>query len=312
VGTTGRRALVTALAVGAALVAAAPGASAQTPAVPVLVGTSPALPPAVSLQVRATDLGADEIVAVNPTPVPLVVTGPDGADFLRVSAAGVETNAASGFTTTSRSAPDRPRPVPAGVGGPPRWTPVSSDVSWRWFDPRLRPALTAEPGGGRDDVVRTVGRWLIALRYGDTPVTADGRVELRPTEGWFRAVAAPAPAGTAVVVTDGAPPGLRLQAPAGLPVTVLGLDGEDFLRRTPDGRWEASADSRTYRSALVAAGRPVPGGSGWVPYSGAGSVGWTDERLRPPADVGTDARSGGRSTSGGGASRCGWGRRRPR
>jgi len=247
--------------------------------------TVPALPPQVLLQVRTTD--SEQLVAANPTTTPLVVLAPDGAEFLRISAAGVETNDAEPFTYDSRHGPDTAAALPAGVrpGAPARWARVSSDVSWRWYDPRLRPTGLSAPAGGRAGVHQELSRWTVPMRFGGTPVAANGAVERLAATGWFRRVADPAPTGLSAVVADGTPPSVVLAVPAGTPVTVLGSDGAEFLRRTAAGGWEANTASRTYLSSLAGSDRPVPSGTGWVPWSGAGSVSWADDRLLDPVDI---------------------------
>jgi hypothetical protein len=277
--------LATALGVGPAA-----AQSAQPAVVSVFYRTEPALPATVLFQVVTSD--AEQMTAANPTPTPLVVTAPDGSPFLRLSAAGVDLDAAAPFTYESRHGPDTRTTLPAGVapGAPPRWTHVTDDVSWHWYDPRLRPTTVSAPGGRRSDARQQLSEWTVPMRYGDTAVSARGGIESRPSSGWFRTVADPAPAGTSAVVTDGAPPTVILQSPDGVPVTVLGVDGEEFLRHGAQGGWDANQASRTYLMDLVDSGLPVPAGTGWRPFAAPGPVSWSDERLRFPADVDTAAR----------------------
>lgn len=248
----------------------------RTEIVPVVGAATPPLPAAVL--VRSGHDG-DGLVVVNATDVPLAVAGPDGRDFLRVSAAGVETDAAAPFTYLSRAGLDVDVALPPGADAeaPPNWRKVSSGVSWEWRDPRLRPVAGLPPVGGRPDSRQVLARWSIPLRYGAVPAVLDGTLEARPAPGPLRLAVDPPPAGVTVVA---APGGLTVAAPAGVPVEIRGIEGEEFLRHTPAG-WEISTDSITHRLDLLAAGRPVPSVSGWRSAAGGHAVTWADPRLDP-------------------------------
>lgn len=245
-----------------------------------LRGLHPALPDAVLARVLNPD--SEQLAVVNPTPTPLVVLAPDGADFLRVSAGGVQVNEAASFTDTSRYPPgaDVAPPAPTDPDAPPRWVRVSTDVSWRWYDPRLHPEPAAPLSGPRS----VLASWTVPLRYGSAVHEVRGTVDWIPTTADLHGFVDTPPAGLGGSVIPGVPPRLVLQSAADA-VTVLGAAGEPFLRSAPDGGWEASLDSPTYHASLIAEGRSVPAGAGWHRYSGPGPVNWTDERILPAPEA---------------------------
>ncbi|TCK26815.1 hypothetical protein [Pseudonocardia endophytica] len=250
---------------------------------PVVDGVRPALPAGSTVAMTPTG----ELAAAGTSDVPMSVLAPDGRDFLRISTRGVDLDAAHPFTYESRTPPGIATRLPAGVapGAPERWVHVSDAASWKWFDARTWPAAVGSPSGGRPGTTQVLGAWTVPLRIGADQYTVDGRLERRQPVGALRTTVDSPPDGLSAVVAPGDRPSLILQGPPGPVVTVLGLDGEPFLRRTADGSWEADSASRTYRLGLLRDGRPVPQVSGWVPYAEAGSVSWADDRLPPPGPV---------------------------
>ncbi|ALE84496.1 hypothetical protein [Pseudonocardia sp. HH130629-09] len=266
----------------------APPADAAEPSVVAVLDT---VTPAVTDGGLVTVTPDGALAVVNPGPVPLTVPAPDGRDVVRVSAAGVEVDAAHPFTYETRNPPGIPTRLPKGVtpDAAPRWTPVSQDVSWRWYDPRIAVSGVRAPSGGRTGDIQVLSTWSVPVRHGGTAIDVRGRIELRQPTGGFRVETDPTPAGVSLTVAPGPRPSAILAVHGTGPVAVAGLDGEPFLRRTADGSWQAELSSRTYRLNLLLAGHPVPAGSGWRTYAGPGPVGWTDERLVAPPGVTPDA-----------------------
>ncbi|HVL85569.1 MAG TPA: hypothetical protein VM367_14965 [Pseudonocardia sp.] len=276
-----------------ALAAAAPAAAHAGD--PTLVNrlseVGPGLPEGVTAELVTTV--ADQIVVSNPTPVPLLVLDDAGAAFLRISAAGVEGNLAAPYYHRSVAPEESRAPVPASAadGAPPRWVSLSDATTWAWFDPRLAPGFQQVPVGGRQDVtdVEELATWTVPLRYGDTAVAMEGALVRRPVEGRFETVLGPVPEGVSAIVGQGYVPSLSLQAGTGREVTVLGRDGQPYLRFGP-GLAEMNRDSATYRDGLLArGGLPGPADTGWQQLPGTTTT-WLDTRLRfpaedPPADV---------------------------
>lgn len=248
---------------------------------------SPALPAGVVVESRAGI--AAQLVAANPTSTPLDIIARGGEAFLRISSAGVQANLNSpDFYETSN-----PNGSTAGVpervkrsGGrlAPSFVQVSSGSSWGWYDHRLHPRNYQAP----TDVARaaTLARFEIPLRYGTQAVTAVGRVTFQPLLGAFRLDTAEVPDGLSADVLQGRLPGLLLSAKEGTQATVLGRDGEPFLRFGPSGA-EINEASRTHVEDRQARGLdvPPPGGQPRWKAVGGTSYSWLDARLRYASDA---------------------------
>jgi hypothetical protein len=253
-----------------------------------LSAVEPALPAAVVVQVQASL--AAQLVADNPTPTPLEVLGLSGEPFLRLSSAGVEADVTSeDFLSTS--SPTGAVPPEAGRDEPPRWVRISAGSSWGWFDHRLHPDDVTAPA----DVQRRVrlSTWEVPLRYGGRPHVARGSVDVEPLLGAFVVTADPAAAPLAVQALPGRLPGVFLSNPERRPFTVLGVDGEPFLRFGPAGV-EVNTASRTHVEDRQArgegAGPPSPEPRFELVDAEGTSYTWLDVRLRyrddlPPDDA---------------------------
>jgi hypothetical protein len=247
---------------------------------------SPALPAGVVVGLSATSCAAR--LACTWTTTPLEVIGTDGRPFLRLSAAGVEADVVHPeFLTTSSPS----GAAPPGTAGdrPARWARISSGTSWGWFDHRLHPDdLTAPPDEQRE---ARLASWAVPLRYGDRRHEARGEVSFAPLLGTFVVTADPAPAPLQVQALPGRLPGLFLSNPERRPLTVLGRDGEPFLRFGPAGV-EVNTASRTHvedRAARgEAAGPPSPEPAFEVVDPAGTSYTWLDARLRYPDDLPPD------------------------
>jgi hypothetical protein len=289
---TGRRRFTRLLATAGAVLALAvctAGPASAHAGDPTLVtrlnGVNPALPDGVSVTLRTTV--ADQLVATNPTDTPLVVLDADGAEFLRITGDGVQGNTSSPYFHLS-GAPSEIRtavPPTAVPGATPQWVPLAEEPSWAWYDPRLSTGFLQVPVGGRQDVseAEELASWSVPVRYGDTPASVDGSVIRRPVEGRFETVMDPVPAGVSAVIGQGYLPSLSLQAATGREVTVLGSDGEPYLRLRPDAA-EVNRDSPTHRDDLHGRGRPLTAeDTGWAALPGTTTT-WLDPRLRFPAE----------------------------
>ena len=250
----------------------------------------PALPADVVVQAQAGL--ASQLVVANPTATVLDVLATTGEPFLRISSAGVLANLSSRdfFTTSNPNGAAAGAPA-AGQAAPPRWVQVSRGSSWGWYDHRLHPPGLDAPADDRREV--RLAQWTVPLQYGGRPVEVRGAVLFRPLLGSFLVTADPAPEGLVVQALPGKLPGLFLSNPERLPVTVLGRDGEPFVRFGDRGV-EVNVVSRTHVEDRQARGMPA-GPPGPVPRfelvaPGATSYTWLDARLRypqetPPADV---------------------------
>jgi hypothetical protein len=285
----GVRRPLTALAVLAALlvgllVTAAPAAahSSDPRVVTVLEQVAPDLPEQVVVQVQPGI--ASQLVASNPTAVPLEVLGAGGRPFLRLSSAGVEADLGTlEFFTTSSPTGAAP---PGRDDGPERWVRISTGDSWGWYDHRLHPEDLRAPADQQRPA--TLGDFEVPLRYGEEQVTASGRIEFQPLLGSHTVSADPAPGGLTVQALPGRLPGLFLSAPAGTTVEVEGRDGEPYLRVT-DAGVEVNEASRTHVEDRQArgqqAGPPRPEPAFRLVAPGTRTWTWLDARLRPPSEL---------------------------
>lgn len=243
----------------------------------------PALPAEVIVQAQAGI--ATQLVASNPTATVLEVLDSTSRPFLRLSGAGVfaDLEAAEFFTTSN---PNGVVPPGSGGGGPARWVQISAGASWGWYDHRLHPELTSAPA----DPTRAARLidFQVPIRYGDARFAIRGQVQFQPLLGAFQVTADPAPPGLMVQALPGKLPGVFLANPQLVPMTVLGRDGEPFLRFGAAGV-EVNERSRTHVEDRQARGIPVeppqpepafrlvdPGGSTYT---------WLDSRLRYPDDL---------------------------
>lgn len=242
--------------------------------VSVLDEIRPPLPAGVLVQVRA-NLAA-QLVADNPTDQPLEVLAPTGEPFLRISRAGVYANLGSPeFFATSN-----PNGVASRPRGPDRFVRISAGSSWGWYDHRLHPAGVQAPADrGRP---ARLADFQVPLQYGGAAVTVRGHVEYRPLLGTFQDTVRSLPPGMTAVVLQGQLPGLFVTVSAAL--TVLGSDGEPFLRSTGSAL-SVNTASRTYvedrQARGLSTGPPSPTPR-WQPVGGR-SYTWLDARLRYPA-----------------------------
>jgi hypothetical protein len=270
----------------AALAAPAAAHEADPRVVTQVEQIAPPLPEGVVVQAHAGV--ATQLVARNPTDVPLEVLARDERPFLRISVGGVLADVAHPEFLATSSPTGQVRGGAAG-GAPARWVRISDGDSWGWYDHRLHPSRVAAPD---DDRAGELGRFEVPLRYGDQPVRVQGTLAFRPLLGTFLPSADPAPQGLQVDVLPGRLPGLLLSVDADLPVTVLGREGEPFLRFTADGV-EVNRNSRTHVEDRQArgepAGPPSPTPDFRLVAPGSSSYTWLDSRLRYPDDVPPDA-----------------------
>ncbi|MDX6225689.1 MAG: hypothetical protein QOE64_2065 [Frankiales bacterium] len=255
--------------------------------VTVLDDIRPALPAGVVVQIRSSL--AEELVAENPTPTPLVVLGDEDRPFLRISHSGVEAdlNSADWYLTNSPTGTG-PLPPTAVRGAPARWVTVSTGDSWGWFDHRLHPQRLTAPGSVRK---RTqVGEWQVPFEYGGHRSLVVGHLELVPLLGAFSNTVDPAPPGLTVSVLPGRLPGLFLVDVAGADVVVFGTDGKPFLRlgkhlvEVDEGSPSWAEDQRARGNVVTTAARRPQ----WHRLATTPTITWLEPRLRYPRDLPRD------------------------
>lgn len=241
---------------------------------------TPALPAVVVVQVQANV--AAQLVVANPTSTVLEAVGTGDRPFLRISSAGVFGDIASEDflrTTNPNGA------LPKVTTGPARWVQLSAGNSWGWYDHRLHPRDLPAPADTQR-ASRLAG-FEVPLAYGGQRHVVRGSVSFRPLLGAFQVSADPAAAPLVVQALPGRLPGVFLSDPGLAPLTVLGRDGEPFLRFGPRGV-EVNRNSRTHvedrQARGIAAGPPSPTPAFELVGPGASSYTWLDARLRYPEE----------------------------
>lgn len=246
-------------------------------------------------QVSLLAVGSDEISVLDDT----------GRPFIRIGASGVEGDygAPAWYSSAVASNASGIVRLPDGVSAasPPDWRPVSRARAWAWYDARIK----GEPGGVTPDIIRNAAPvrlkdFSIPLLAGGRPVAVKGYIEFEPPRGRYvhrltsETQAAP---GVEVGLLGGqAVPTLTVRNDSAETVTVLGADGEPFLRisetvdanlTSPTWTQVGRALGRTPRTVADPAAPPQ-----WERISEGRLASWADFRSRPP-DAEPQITSGG-------------------
>ena len=217
-----------------------------------------------------------------------------GRAFLRIGGQGVEADFAAPAWAQAAVAPDgMGTKLPAGAdpGQPPQWRPVSRGTTWGWFDPRIR----SQPGAVTPEMIRTavpvrLQDFAIPLRVEDRPAEIKGYVEFEPARGrYVHRLLNPeyvAPGVQVGLLAGQAIPTVTVRNQSGQPVTILGADGEPFLRvadtvhaNVASPTWVQVGQALGRTPTAIADPRAEPQ---WEEISGGHLVSWPDFRSRPP------------------------------
>jgi hypothetical protein len=183
--------------------------------------------------------------------------------------------------------------LPDGITGasPPDWRPVNRARAWAWYDQRIK----GDPGAVTPDMIRQavparLKDFSVPLLVGDRRVAVKGYVEYEPPRGrYVHRLTSPAQAapGVEVGLLGGqAVPTITVRNNAAEAVTVLGADGEAFLRITDTV--DANLASPTWTQIGRALGRTPKVASDpaalpqWERISDGRLASWADYRSRPP------------------------------
>jgi len=251
--------------------------------------------PEVGVVASAVFAGSWEINLSAASGQEVSVLDDSGRPFLRISPDGVEGDYGAPVWFTSAVAPNAPGVVrlPDGVGtdSPPDWRPVSRATVWGWFDPRIR----SQPGAVTPEMVRKavpvrLQDFSIPLRVGDRQAQIKGYVEFEPPRGRYvhRLLSPehPAPGVEVGLLAGQAVPTVTVRNDASQPVTVLGADGEPFLRvgdsveanmASPTWVQVGRALGRTPKTVADPAAQPQ-----WERIAEGRLMSWADFRSRPP------------------------------
>jgi hypothetical protein len=297
----GRLALAATAAVLAAVAALPSAALAHGESSPLIRGVvdrvQPRVPGVNLVPVSGT---ASLLNVVNTTSDDLVLLSPEGEPFLRVGPRGAYGNRASPYWWRSGNPDGVPgRRAPLRPGARERWTLVSREPAWAYYEHRLHPGTVRLPRSARDsrEPVRLAG-FAIRLRHGGRPMTLDGHLEFRPVLGRVRTAMTSAPQplpGVTLSVLEGRFPGVLLRNASGRTVVVEGRAGEPFARVGPRGaevnvRSPTYVDDRRARGLVVRTAADAGAAPRWRRTGRAGALTWLESRARyapeqPPDDV---------------------------
>jgi len=236
--------------------------------------TLSALPPMLTgVQVQLTETLAPQLLVENQTGKTLIILGQDGQPFLRLSPSGSEANTRHPEWLKTYLPGGLPGRKPE-AGTSPLWKVVKKSPNWGWFDTRLQPA-------GR----KAGETWQI-------PVVLDGKAgEIKGSfqdslqAGYWQASwtqRPKLPAGVSLMLIPGQPYGLMLSNNSAQPVTVLGREGEPFIRVSAQGT-EAYLASPLWQETAAQQGlRNVQGlkAEGWIKLNSTQRHTWIEPRTR--------------------------------
>ncbi|MDT0619093.1 hypothetical protein RM531_11465 [Salinisphaera sp. P385] len=253
------------------------------------------LPPALDgLLVQLQQTASPRIAVHNLTGDTLEILDHGDQPFLRIGPHETTANLASSAFHRSRYAEDRP--PPASAAGEPRWQRVDNGPAWAWFDSRLQvDGMTVPTLREYEDEV-LVQRWAIPVRFrGEEHIISGYFLYRDAPNGLYRTRLASdqAPAAdVSVYPLAGLVPGVFIANRGNASFTVLGIEGEPFVRYIP-GKVLVNRRSPTWRIAAPSdspIGHEDSGGDGakWAVASTTGGFGWRDPRAfhkgDPPAD----------------------------
>ncbi len=230
---------------------------------------------------------APQLLVANPTDKPLIIDDESGRPFLRIGPGHAEGDlgAAAFHRTNTLMAPGA---IPAEASEDPRWAKVEATPNWGWFDLRLRTDSVEVPDQAiHDGEKASIGTWSIPVQYGDTESVISGHFEYRPDPaGIIQANVADLGALQGKAMVRAMPgsdrPGLFVSYFGDTPMTLLGEQGEPFLRFSQEGV-EANRHSQTWAS-VAQAGAPSfletsePTSVRWARVSKGKSYGWIEPR----------------------------------
>lgn len=240
-------------------------------------GVSPtlsALPSTLAgVQVQLTETLAPQLLVENPTGKTLIILGENGQPFLRLGPQGAEANTRHPDwlkTYLPGGLPGRK----SEVGNTPLWKSLKHNPAWGWFDARLQPAGHS---AGQS--------WRIPVLLDGKASEITGRFQASLQSGYWQAswTRLPAlPAGVSLMLIPGQPYGLMLSNSSAQAVTVMGRQGEPFIRVSAQGT-EAYLDSPLWQETAAQQGlrsRKDQQASRWLKLNSAQRHTWIEPRTR--------------------------------
>jgi hypothetical protein len=228
---------------------------------------------------------AYQLVIENTTDRLLEVLDERGAAFIRIGPAGVEGNLAApawyrGYAPEGRVPPGLQQRIASGKPPEPRWVRARREPTWGWFDARLDAEKAPAAHGAR--------RFEVPVRIGGVASALRGQFVPQPKRtGTLSArllSAGELAPGVRISLVPGRAGSFLLQSDSPEPVTVLGRDGEPFVRLSPAGV-DANLHSATFAEvarlrggASLALEPQADAPPHWERLTNVPSYGWVDLR----------------------------------
>lgn len=236
--------------------------------------TLSALPPTLAgVQVQLTETLAPQLLVENQTGKTLIILGQDGQPLLRLSPAGSEANTRHPEWLKTYLPGGLPGRKPE-TGTSPLWKMVKKSPNWGWFDTRLQPA-------GR----KAGQTWQIPVVLDGKAAEIKGSFQDSIQAGYWQAswtYLPKLPDGVSLMLIPGQPYGLMLSNNSAQAVTVLGRQGEPFIRVSAQGTeaylasplWQETAAQQGLRSRQGQHSEP------WVKLNSTQRHTWVEPRTR--------------------------------
>jgi len=258
------------------------------------VRLDPLAPELAGVRAQVQRTVTHQLVVENTSDRVLEVLDDRGVPFVRIGPDGVEGNLASpawyrGYAPDGRVPPDLLERIARGEPPAARWVRARREPTWGWFDQRL--AAGSHADAAHEHAPR---RFEVPVRIGGVASALHGSfVPLPRRTGTLSArlvSASELAPGVRIALVPGRVASFLLQNDAAEPVTVLGRDGEPFVRLSPAGV-EANLHSATFADAARLRGGASlalePNADAeprWERLTSTPSYGWVDLRTAYPED----------------------------
>jgi hypothetical protein len=288
-----RRARISAAIAAALLTPAIAAAHGPDSGGDVDVRLDPLAPELAGVRVQVHRTVAYQLVVENTTDRVLEVIDERGVAFVRIGPTGVEGNLSApawyrGYAPEGRVPPSLLERLKKGESPEPRWVRARREPTWGWFDARIDPEAKRAEHGQR--------AFAVPVRICGTASALRGRfVPEPPRKGTLRArllSGSELAPGVRISLVPGRAASFLLQSESHETVTVLGRDGEPFVRISPAGV-EANLRSATFAEvarlrggADLALEPQADAPTQWQRLTDVPSYGWVDLRTAyPESDV---------------------------
>jgi hypothetical protein len=254
------------------------------------VRLDPLAPELAGVRAQVQRTVTHQLVIENTTDRVLEVLDERGTAFVRIGPDGVEGNLASpawyrGYAPDGRVPPGLRERIARGDAPAARWVRARREPTWGWFDERLDADAHGSHGPRRFEVPVRIGGVASALRGQFVPQPKrTGTLSAR-----LLSTSELAP-GVRIALVPGRVASFLLQSDSPEPVTVLGRDGEPFVRLSPAGV-EANLHSATFAEvarlrggASLALDPSADAPPRWERLTPTPSYGWVDLRTAYPEE----------------------------